>query len=77
MKAIELKAKIDENGHLKIDIPLKITNKKVKVIVLFPEDDGFEDEEWLHGVSSSPSFDFLKEDAEDIYSILDGKPVVQ
>jgi hypothetical protein len=77
MKAIELKANIDENGQLKVDTPLKLINTRVKIIVLFPEDNDFDDDEWLAGISASPAFDFLREDEEDIYTIADGKPIEQ
>ena len=73
MKAIEIKASIDEKGQLKVDVPLKIINKRVKVIVLVPEDNDLDDDEWIVGLSSNPAFDFLKEGAENIYSVTDGK----
>ncbi len=38
------------------------------------ESDEISDEEWLKAVSSNPVFDFLKDPAEDIYTIANGKP---
>ena len=32
------------------------------------------DSDWVYQTAISPSFDFLNEDAEDIYSLNDGKP---
>ncbi|MBK9017494.1 MAG: hypothetical protein IPM82_27505 [Saprospiraceae bacterium] len=77
MKAIEIKANIDEKGQLKTDAPLKIINKRVKIIVLVPEDNDLDDDEWMEGLSSNPAFDFLKEEAENIYTLADGNPVAQ
>ena len=73
MKAEEIFAIVDDKGLLHTDQPLSFKNKKVKLIVLAQEDD-ISDEEWLKFLSGNPSFDFLKEEAEDIYTIHDGKP---
>jgi len=35
------------------------------------------DLEWLEAISRNPAFDFLKDPAEDIYSLKDGKPLDQ
>ncbi len=75
MKAIEIGGQIDEKGLLKIDHPLQLINKQVKIIILVPEDDEIEDVTWLRANSSNPAFDFLKEKEEDIYSITDGEPI--
>lgn len=32
--------------------------------------------DWIYGTAKNPSFDFLHDEAEDIYTINDGKPVV-
>ncbi len=76
MKAIELHANIDEKGQLKMDAPLKIINKRVKIIVLVPEDNDLDDEEWLEGISSNPAFDFLKEEAENIYTVAERLKII-
>lgn len=73
MKAIELKGKVDEKGILRLDMPLKLTNTQVKVIVLVPEvEDDMEDMFWLQGISVNNAFDFLSDEAENIYSLTDG-----
>lgn len=73
MKAIETTARIDEKGIIRLDAPLKVVNKRVKIIILFPEDEHIGDEQWLYAAASNPAFDFLNEEAENIYTVTDGK----
>lgn len=76
MKAIEIAGKIDEQGLLKIDKPLRLHNKQVKIIILIPEEeDEMDDALWLQGITFNPAFDFLAEEEEDIYTIEDGEPL--
>ena len=77
MKAIEINTKTDESGRLKVDIPLKKENQEVRLLILLNEDDETDEDEqqWLYSISKSPSFDFLNEPEEDIYSLNDGEPV--
>ena len=76
MKAIEFKTKTDDQGHLKVNLPLQRNNKEVRLIILFHEE-GEENEisEWLQFNSQNPSFDFLNEPEEDGYSVNDGEPL--
>lgn len=78
MKAVEISAKTDKQGLLKIDYPLKKKDKRVRVLILFDEKkDATEDDEeklWMKSISSNPAFEFLKEKEEDIYSLTDGEP---
>ena len=75
MKAIETTGKIDKKGFLRLDKPLRLKEKKVKIIILMPEENEIEDEKlWLATISNNPAFDFLKDKKENIYSIADGKP---
>ncbi len=73
MKAIETIGKIDKDGLLHVS-PFKEKNRNVKVIVLVPESDEYNESEWLKAISENPSFSFLKEPYEDIYSNQSGKP---
>lgn len=73
MKAIETLGKVDEKGQLHLTSPLNFKNKPVRVIILIQEEDS-EDDQWLNALSNNPSFDFLKEPEEDIYTLEDGKP---
>ena len=77
MKAIEIKTRTDNTGSLKLDILLKKKNKQVKILILFKEEDEILDDEnlWLYANSNNPSFDFLNEPEEDIYSLNDGEPI--
>lgn len=76
MKAIEINAKTDNSGRLRIDVPLKKINKSVRLIILFSEEESFEDEKiWMYVNANNPSFDFLKEPEEDIYSLKNGEPL--
>lgn len=76
MRAVETTGKIDGKGVLHLSKPLKEKDKKVKVIVLFPESgDETEERIWMEAISKNPAFDFLKDPAEDIYSSKDGKPL--
>ena len=75
MKAIEINSKTDKHGHLRINYPLNKKNIKVRVIILLIEDNESEEEKlWMQSISNNPSFDFLKEPEEDIYSLDDGEP---
>ena len=53
MKAIEIGGQIDTNGFVRIDTPLSVSNKRVKVIILMPEDDEIDDESWLQSMASN------------------------
>jgi hypothetical protein len=77
MEAIEINTKTDNSGHLKLDVPLKKINKRVRLIILLnEEEESFEDEKtWLYANSKNSSFDFLNEPDEDIYSLKNGEPL--
>lgn len=76
MKAIEINSKTDKHGHLRINYPLNKKNSKVRVIILLIEDKESEEEKlWMQSISNNPSFDFLKEPEEDIYSLDNGEPI--
>lgn len=73
MVAIESTGTIDQQGQLTLNRPLNVRNQKVKVLILIP--DLSDDEAWLTAMNSNPSFDFLHEEAENIYTIADGRPM--
>lgn len=76
MKAIETTGRIEQSGILKLDKPLHFPKKqKVRVIILYSEDDEMDEKHWLASISSNPAFAFLNDAAEDIYSINDGNPI--
>lgn len=74
LTAIETTATVGTNRQLVLDEDLpENASAKVRVIVLFEEDD-FSESEWLKAAASGNDvFDFLKEE-EEIYSPADGKP---
>ena len=72
--AIETTATIGPDRQLLLDDDLPAhVSEKVRVIVLFTEND-FREEEWNKMISQNDVFDFLKEE-DDIYSLDDGKPL--
>jgi len=76
MTAIELTGTVDERRQLQLDDLLPISGpKRVRVIVLYSPDDEWSEMEWLQAAARNPAFDFLKDPAEDIYSLADGKPL--
>ena len=75
MKAIEMTGTIDEHNQLRLDGELPVSGPaRVKVIVLYPLQDDWDESEWLRAAVRNPTFEFLKEAQEDIYSVGDGKP---
>ncbi|MGO9203964.1 MAG: hypothetical protein ACLQM8_25875 [Limisphaerales bacterium] len=75
MNAIETTGVVDAQHQLRLDEPLPIPGQsRVRVIVLVPEAEDMPEEAWTKTVSASPVFDFLKDEAEDVYTAADGKP---
>lgn len=75
MTAIEMTGSIDEHHQLQLDRPLPLSGPlRVKVIVLYPLDDEWDEREWLQAAARNPAFDFLNDPEEDIYSVTDGEP---
>ena len=66
---------IDEQQQLHLDAPLPLSGpSRVRIIIVFPDETDIDKQEWLRGAGQNPSFDFLKEPEEDIYTLQDGKP---
>lgn len=75
MQTLEVAANFDSDGHLTLLKPLKNrSGQRVRVLILISEEDEISDEKWLKAVATNPVFDFLNEEAEDIYSLEDGQP---
>jgi hypothetical protein len=75
MKAIEVTGTIDKKHRLILNEPLPISeNIKVRVIILLPEEADIDEKDWLRGATTNPSFDFLNNPKEDIYTQEHGKP---
>ncbi|MGF1538720.1 MAG: hypothetical protein ACFB4J_19840 [Elainellaceae cyanobacterium] len=76
-QAIEATGIIDSQGYLQLDQPLSDAKaQRVRVIVLLTEDDDTITEQvWLKAAATNPSFAFLEDTEEDIYTLNDGQPV--
>ena len=75
MTAIEMTGTVDEHSQLKLDGSLPFSGpKRVRVIILSTLDDEINDISRLEAASKNPSFAFLADKEEDIYTINDGQP---
>ena len=77
LTAIETTGKLNAPHQLELDADLpENTPERVRVIVLFEDDvRDISEDEWLRAASANPAFDFLKDEAEDIYTLEDGRAV--
>ena len=74
-RAIETTGTVDEEHRLVLDEPLPIAGpRRVKVIILVPDDTELDERLWLEAARSNPAFEFLTDPAEDIYTAADGRP---
>ncbi|MGB3849004.1 MAG: hypothetical protein WA958_03480 [Tunicatimonas sp.] len=73
IQALESNGQIDKNGHLQLDNALPVKDKRVKVIVLFPNEEDISDSQWLQSARGNEVFNFLDDPEEDIYSVSDGE----
>ncbi len=74
MNAIEANGIVDGEHQLRLDKPLPLPEQsRVQVIVLLPEVE-INEREWLKSTAANPALDFLKDEAEDIYTRADGNP---
>ena len=75
LTAIETTGTIDENRRLQIDGIMPVPGPmRVRVLVLYPLTDNWEDDEWLQAAARNPAFASLHDPAEDIYTLSDGEP---
>jgi hypothetical protein len=74
--AVEMTGTIDQYRQLRLDSDLPIVGpKRVRVIVLYSlDDEEITEAEWLTAAARNPTFKFLNDQEEDIYSLTDGKP---
>lgn len=84
LQTVETTANLDENGVLHLKEPIRgIEAGEVLVIVVarprndkIPEQyDDISPEEWYRAMMSSSALAFLKDPAEDIYTLEDGEPI--
>ncbi|MCG2767918.1 MAG: hypothetical protein L6435_05980 [Anaerolineae bacterium] len=75
MTAIEMTGTIDEHRQLRLDGTLPISGPvRVRILVLYPLIDEWNEAEWLEAAAHNPAFAFLGEPEEDIYTLADGEP---
>ena len=72
LQALERNGRIDKEGKLHLDVPLTVTDKAVKVIVLIADEEEITDNDWQQATIGNEAFNFLNDPAEDIYSLSDG-----
>ena len=78
LTAIETTGTIEQDGRIVIDETFSVNAPTpVRVIVLFPETEDLNENEWLKAASKNEAFDFLNDPDEDVYSLNDGKPLDQ
>lgn len=75
MRAIETTGILNTQGQIQLDHPIPQEKARfVRVILLMPEEE-LDEQTWLNSVSNNPSFAFLHDPEEDIYSLKDGQPI--
>ena len=75
LTAIEVTGTVSGDHQLQLDVPLPIAGpKRVRVIVLYSENDDWDESDWLRAAASNPAFADLNDPAEDIYTLADGRP---
>lgn len=75
MKAIETHGIVNREGRLILKDQIPLPPSSVRVIVLAPDDDDMNEQDWLRSAASNEAFQFLTDPAEDIYKPSDGKPL--
>jgi len=76
LTAIETTGIIEQDGKIVIEETFPVNEPiSVRVIVLFPEGEDLNENNWLQAASKNEAFDFLHDSEEDIYSLTDGKPL--
>jgi hypothetical protein len=79
MRSIECAGTISAQGELQLDELLPPNQpSRVRIIVLFPESlesDDLTPEQWNKAIAGNPSFAFLHDAEEDIYTLANGVAV--
>ena len=75
MTAVETTGTIDEHRQLRLDGALPVSGPmRVRVLVLYPLSEDWDETEWLHAAARNPVFAYLNDPAEDLYILADGDP---
>ena len=73
LTAIETTGTNKSNNQIVLDEELPDNApSRVRVIVLYDEHADVNEDRWLHAASKNHAFDFLNDEAEDIYTLDDG-----
>ena len=73
-QAIEIRGTIDSSRHLILDEQLSVSGPmRVEVIIVLGERPEVNESEWLAGAASNEAFEYLRDPAEDVYTLSDGK----
>lgn len=72
MRALEVTAEIDSQHRLKGAVPPELRPGRVRVIILFPEEDDA-GEAWERGIAQEWAAE-LGDAREDLYTLDDGEP---
>lgn len=73
MQAVEMTGTIDAGRHLHLDRDLPISGPtRVRVILLYPLDDDWQEQDWLRAGANNPVFQYLRDTSEDVYTLNDG-----
>ena len=76
LTAIERTGKINADHQIVLDEELPSNApRRVRVIVLFDEENDLNEKDWLNSAANNDAFDFLNDESEDIYTLADGKPL--
>ena len=77
LTAIETTGTISQSRNLELDEALPAdAPRRVRVIVIFAPEDEIDSREWLSAAARNEAFNFLRDPAEDIYTLNDGKQMV-
>lgn len=76
LTAIETTGTVSSVNEILLDEQLPLEDRsRVRVIVLFEEGGDIPERDWLAAMSSNEAFDLLADEAEDIYTLEDGRPI--
>jgi hypothetical protein len=76
MRAIETSGTLDAQGHIQLDSPQpQAKPSRVRIIMLLDDEEDLGLGQWESAIATNPSFAFLNDPEEDIYTLADGKPV--
>jgi hypothetical protein len=73
---IETIGTLDAQGHIQLDTPQpQAKPSRVRIIMLLDDEDDLVPGQWESAIATNPSFAFLNDPEEDIYTLANGKPV--